>query len=144
MEEVNLVLFTVDIGCYDQFLYEDETMNRMQENLTLWDSIVNGRWFTETDFILCFTKQAKLAAKIKDSPLATYFTDFVPSDPPDLKSATKYFIDRFVSLSQNDNKTIYTIVLPDLPTKEDWEAIKNIFWKVHERELEKHSSSPRY
>lgn len=108
----------------------------MQEALTVWNAIVNSRWFTKTDFILCFTKQAKLAAKMKDSPLAKYFPDFVPSEIPNLNGATNYLIQRFVSLTESPTKLIHTMVLPDLPTKEDWEEIKNVLWKLHERRLE--------
>ncbi|KAF7503185.1 hypothetical protein GJ744_004218 [Endocarpon pusillum] len=72
----------------------------MQEALTLWDSIVNGNWFTKTTFILCLTKQAKLAAKMKHSPLALYIPHIVPSDLPDLDSATNYIKHRFLSLRQ--------------------------------------------
>lgn len=61
-EIVHAVVFHVDIGAYDQLLFEDETVNRMQEALTLFDSITNSRWFTRTSFILHFTKMDKLEA----------------------------------------------------------------------------------
>lgn len=133
----SLVFFTVDIGSYDQVLCEDERVNRMEEALTLWGSIVNSRWFTETTFILCFTKQAKLAAKMKDSPLAAYSPDIAPSDLHDLDGATKYIKHRFLSLRQAPEKLTFTMVLPDLPTREDWEAIKYVLWEVHEKRFGK-------
>ena len=40
---VGTILFTVDIACYDQILSEDHSVNRIQEALTLFDSIVNSR-----------------------------------------------------------------------------------------------------
>ncbi|ERF77192.1 hypothetical protein EPUS_06472 [Endocarpon pusillum Z07020] len=143
-KEADLVLFTVDIGSYDQVFFENRSTNSMQEALMLWDSIVNSRWFTETTFILCFTKQAKLAAKIKDAPLALYFPGFVASDLPDLDSATNYINHYFLSFRQAPERPTYTMVLPDLPTKEDWEAMKNFFWEVHERKMEKLSSGAHF
>lgn len=72
-ERTDLVIFTVDIGCYDQQFSGDSSVNRMQEAIALWDSVVHSRWFIKSEFLLCFTKQAKFAAKLKDSPLATHF-----------------------------------------------------------------------
>ena len=43
-ENVTTILFLVAISEYDQLLFEDETVNRMQEALTLFDSICNSRW----------------------------------------------------------------------------------------------------
>jgi guanine nucleotide-binding protein subunit alpha len=37
-------------------LYEDESINRMQEALALFDSICNSRWFTRTSIILFLNK----------------------------------------------------------------------------------------
>lgn len=37
-------------------LYEDESINRMQESLVLFDSICNSRWFVRTSIILFLNK----------------------------------------------------------------------------------------
>lgn len=44
-------VFLVAISEYDQKLYEDESVNRMQEALTLFDSICNSRWFVRTSIV---------------------------------------------------------------------------------------------
>lgn len=41
---------------YDQVLYEDETTNRLQEALVLWDSIANSRWFKMASLLLFLNK----------------------------------------------------------------------------------------
>lgn len=46
-----LPVFLVAISEYDQKLYEDESVNRMQEALTLFDSICNSRWFVRTSIV---------------------------------------------------------------------------------------------
>ena len=98
-----------------------------------FDSAVNSRWLIKTECLVLFTKQNKLAAKMRRSSLGDCFPDFVSSDLPDLKSATDYFVDRFVSLNNHKNKVIHTRVLPDLPTKEDCEAIKAMAWEIQGR-----------
>lgn len=50
-EDVTAVLFLVAISEYDQKLYEDESVSRIEEALVLFDSIVNSRWFIRTSMV---------------------------------------------------------------------------------------------
>lgn len=75
-ENVTVVLFLVAISEYDQMLIEDETMNRMEEALVLFDSICNSRWFTKTSIILFLNKIDRFREKLPLSPLKDYFPDF--------------------------------------------------------------------
>ena len=43
-ENVTAVLFVAAISAYDQVLYEDESTNRMQEALELFEEITNSEW----------------------------------------------------------------------------------------------------
>ena len=133
-EKVDIVIFTVDIACYDQLLYEDESVNRMSEALTLFNSVVNSRWFVKSEMILCFTKGAKLAAKIKHSPVENYFPDFVPTEPPSLQDTTAYFITRFKNLDERrgrlTERPLTTLVLQDTLNPDEWQVIKQIAWRL--------------
>merc|ERR1712105_97531 len=51
-EDVTAIIFCVAMSEYDQVLHEDETTNRMQESLKLFDSICNNKWFGDTSIIL--------------------------------------------------------------------------------------------
>ena len=80
----------------------------------LFDSIVNSMWFANTKFALLFTKYDRLAAKLKASPLKNYFLNFGGGD--DLEEATLYITNKFVSLDQDDDRTIevyYTSIVDD-------------------------------
>ncbi len=44
-ENVTSVLFVAAISEYDQKLFEDESCNRMSEALSLFEEIVNSRWY---------------------------------------------------------------------------------------------------
>jgi guanine nucleotide-binding protein G(i) subunit alpha len=72
-ENVTAIVFLVAISEYDQKLYEDESVNRMQEALTLFDSICNSRWFVRTSIILFLNKIDLFAEKLPVSPLGDYF-----------------------------------------------------------------------
>ncbi|KAJ3204744.1 guanine nucleotide-binding protein subunit alpha [Dinochytrium kinnereticum] len=104
-ENVTSIVFLVAISEYDQVLVEDETVNRMQEALTLFDSICNSRWFVKTSIILFLNKIDLFKQKLTRSPMGKYFPDFTGGD---YDSACEYILNRFVSLNQSDQKQIYT------------------------------------
>ncbi|OMJ27845.1 Guanine nucleotide-binding protein subunit alpha [Smittium culicis] len=105
-ENVTAILFLVAISEYDQVLIEDEGVNRMQEALTLFDSICNSRWFSKTSIILFLNKIDLFREKIPRSPLSDYFSDYKGGN--DVDSAGEYILRRFVSLNQSDSKQVYT------------------------------------
>ncbi|KAJ3327201.1 hypothetical protein HDU76_012242, partial [Blyttiomyces sp. JEL0837] len=105
-ENVTAIVFLVAISEYDQVLVEDETVNRMQEALTLFDSICNSRWFVKTSIILFLNKIDLFKSKLPRSPMGKYFPDFNGGD--NYEAACDYILNRFVSLNQSEQKQIYT------------------------------------
>jgi guanine nucleotide-binding protein subunit alpha len=75
-ENVTAIVFMVAISEYDQVLVEDESVNRMQEALTLFDSICNSRWFVKTSIILFLNKIDLFKEKLSKSPMGKYFPDY--------------------------------------------------------------------
>lgn len=129
-ENVTTILFLVAISEYDQLLFEDETVNRMQEALTLFDSICNSRWFVKTSIILFLNKIDRFKEKLPVSPMKNYFPDYEGwyqqlawwpeiygnetfhshwrTGGADYAAACDYILNRFVSLNQHETKQIYT------------------------------------
>ncbi|KAI8804578.1 guanine nucleotide binding protein, alpha subunit [Cladochytrium replicatum] len=105
-ENVTAIVFLVAISEYDQVLVEDETVNRMQEALTLFDSICNSRWFVKTSIILFLNKIDLFKEKLPRSPMSRFFPDYIGGDH--YESACEYLLNRFVSLNQSEHKQIYT------------------------------------
>ena len=56
-DDVNAMIFVAALSEYDQVLFEDETMNRMDEAINLFDQIVNSKWFKQTAVILFLNKK---------------------------------------------------------------------------------------
>lgn len=104
-ENVTAIVFLVAISEYDQVLVEDETVNRMQEALTLFDSICNSRWFTKTSIILFLNKIDIFKNKVMRVPIERYFPDY--QGGPSFESGAEYFRSRFVSLNNSPYKEIY-------------------------------------
>lgn len=115
-EKAYAVVFAVDIAAYDQVLFEDETANRSQEDLNLFQSIINSRWFTNTPFILLFTKMDKLEAKLEKSPIDNYYVDFEGAGTY-VEDVKAYIEARFLSLDERepkkDIKVVYTSFLEE-------------------------------
>jgi len=135
-ENVTALVFLVSLSEYDQMLYEDESVNRMQEALTLFDSICNSRWFVKTSIILFLNKIDLFAEKLPRSPLGDYFPDYNGGDNYD--AACEYLLHRFVSLNQSAaTKQIYahyTCATDTQQIKFVLSAIQDILLQIHLRE----------
>ncbi|KAI8095055.1 G protein alpha subunit [Gilbertella persicaria] len=125
-EDVTAIIFLVAISEYDQVLIEDESVNRMQEALTLFDSICNSRWFERTSTILFLNKTDLFKQKLAYSPLEEYFPDYKGGD--DYEKASKYIMQRFVSLNSSAEKQVYT----HLTCATDTEQIRFVMTAVND------------
>jgi guanine nucleotide-binding protein G(i) subunit alpha len=105
-ESVNAIIFLVAISEYDAKLLEDESVNRMQEALTLFDSICNSRWFVSTSIILFLNKTDIFKEKVGEVPIEDFFEDY--EGGASFEAGCEYFRDRFASLNLNESKQIYT------------------------------------
>ncbi|PNY23627.1 Guanine nucleotide-binding protein alpha-2 subunit [Tolypocladium capitatum] len=106
-ENVNCLLFLVAISGYDQCLVEDKDGNQMNEALMLWESIANSHWFAKSSMIIFLNKMDLFREKLPHSPITRYgFTDYHGPEG-DYRSASKYFLDKFIALSRNPEKEIY-------------------------------------
>lgn len=124
-ENVDSIIFTVDASAYCRRLFEDERVNRMQEQLDLWESIANSRWFTEVDLVLVFTKVDTLLETIELSPISKYFPEF--GEPVEtvgiaqlIESYLAFLEERFISLIASEEARQRTkVVFADLVHIED-------------------------
>jgi guanine nucleotide-binding protein subunit alpha len=105
-EGLTAILFLAAISEYDQFLFEDESINRMEEALTLFGSICQSRWFVDTSIILLFTKTDVFEDRLLISPLQEYFADY--DGGSDFTAACDYIMNKFISMNQHKQKQIYT------------------------------------
>ncbi|KAG8889896.1 guanine nucleotide-binding protein subunit alpha, partial [Tulasnella sp. 403] len=108
-ENVTALIFIVSLSEYDQVLYEDETVNRMAEALTLFEAVVNSRWFTKTSIILFLNKIDILRRKLGQSPIKPLFPDYNGPDDgsdEDFNAACDYFRRRFVGMNNMHRRLI--------------------------------------
>lgn len=124
-ENVTAIVFLVAISEYDQVLAEDEGVNRIQEALTLFDSICNSRWFLKTSIILFLNKIDLFKEKIRKVPLEDTFPSY--RGGPDFDAGCKFIADIFTRLNKSDKKSIY----PHLTCGTDTTQIKFVMNAVN-------------
>jgi len=118
-DNVDAVVFVAALSEYDQVLFEDETMNRMDEALTLFDQIANSKWFKQTAMILFLNKKDLFEEKLKKKPLKQYYAPAQAAedikDDTDMEQCANYFKKAFVKKSKTD-KSIYTHITTAIDT----------------------------
>lgn len=130
-EGAHLAVFVADASAYDKFLFEDETVNRMEEQLVLFDGIVNSHWFARTRFLLVFSHMDLLEQRLSVSHPARYFPDFGLEEdqrPPSVDEYMAYIQHRFTSLIKSTmHQEAIRIVHADLV---DWKAYESTAYEL--------------
>uniref|UniRef100_A0A8C6S8L3 Guanine nucleotide-binding protein subunit alpha n=1 Tax=Neogobius melanostomus TaxID=47308 RepID=A0A8C6S8L3_9GOBI len=105
-EYVTSIVFLAALSEYDQVLIESDSVNRMEESMALFQTILTSPWFISTSVMLFLNKVDLLKEKIKYSHLVDYFPKY---DGPkqDAKEASDFILNMFLSLA-TDKKMIYT------------------------------------
>jgi len=132
-DQVTAVIFVAAISEYNQVLYEDNQMNRIDEALLLFEEICNSKWFKQTSMILFLNKRDLFAEKLIEVPFTGNgrFPDFkgphvvpgTPSADPTTEefkkcydAATTYLHDLFISRNKQ-SKEIYSHITCATDTK---------------------------
>merc|ERR1712232_417410 len=124
-DNVTAVIFVAAINEYDQVLFEDNKVNRIDEALELFRQIADERAFEQIDIILFLNKSDLFREKLGSHPFRVEgerFMDFdgphcVPGEPsanvgtPEYEAcynaALQYLVNRFLSQDNNKNRHVY-------------------------------------
>ena len=130
-ENVTSIVFLVALSEYDQFLYEDQNENRMEESKALFKTIITYRWFQNASVILFLNKKDLLEEKIMSSNLADYFPEY-NGPQKDVIAAREFIQDMFVDQNPDSEKSIYS----HFTCATDTENIRFVFAAVKDRILQ--------
>ena len=75
------VIFVASLSCYDELMFEDDTVNCMVDSLDLFKEICNLQWFVDTPIILFLNKKDLFEKKIHLIPLTVCFKEFDVQPP---------------------------------------------------------------
>ncbi|CAM9909503.1 unnamed protein product, partial [Choristocarpus tenellus] len=93
-DDVKAIVFLVGLSGYHQVLFEDNSVNRMQESLTLFGEVVGNPIFENTPIFVFLNKKDLFETMILTKPLTTCFPEY---DGPEGEAmpALKYIEDRY-------------------------------------------------
>lgn len=104
-QNIDAIVFVFAVSEYDQMLYEDGRVNRIEESLALFDALCNSPWFVNTPFILFLNKVDLLEAKLARSSFKAQFPDFDKNEV-DLNQVLEFLEKKILRLNRT-RKPIY-------------------------------------
>ena len=63
-DDVTLLIFVIALSEYDLVCEEDNTTNRLDESLKLFDEMVNNKYFSKTNVCIFFNKNDLFVEKV--------------------------------------------------------------------------------
>ncbi|KAI0054938.1 G-alpha-domain-containing protein [Artomyces pyxidatus] len=104
-QDVTAIIFLAPISAFDQVLAEDSRVNRLEDSLLLWRTVVANKLLARVNIVLFLNKcdllQAKLEAGVQlKNHLITY-----GDRPNDYDSVSKYLRNKFGVIHQQNSPT---------------------------------------
>jgi len=100
-DDVNAIIFLAPISAFDQVLVEDLRVNRLEDSLLLWTSVVSNKLLANVNIVLFLNKcdllQAKLEAGVRLNQHMISYGD----RPNDYDSVSTYFRHKFGVIHQS-------------------------------------------
>jgi len=120
------IVFCVALSEYDQKLREEDSINRMEESLMLFEEVCNSKYFRQTSIILFLNKVDIFKEKILRVPLSVcpQFQSYQPTDGAQYESASQYIKGMFLEKDQAKTHQIF----PHFTIAVDTKNI-NTIWK---------------
>ena len=105
-DSVTSILFLVSSSEFDQVLMEDRQTNRLTESLSIFETIVNNRVFSNVSIILFLNKMDLLVEKVGKVSIRKHFPDF-RGDPDRLEDVQAYLVQSFNRKRRNRSKPLF-------------------------------------
>ncbi|KAF8639165.1 hypothetical protein AX17_001652 [Amanita inopinata Kibby_2008] len=99
-ENVNVIIFLTPVSVFDENLWEDPSVNRLQDSMTLWASICSSKLLAKAQLIHFLNKCDLLHRKLKRGILLNRYLASYGERPNDVTSAIKYLRDKFKDIQK--------------------------------------------
>ncbi|KAH8835140.1 guanine nucleotide binding protein, alpha subunit [Flagelloscypha sp. PMI_526] len=94
-EDVNAIIFLAPISAFDQVLAEDPKVNRLEDSLKLWRSVVSNKLLANVNIVLFLNKCDLLQRKLESGArLGLHMTSYADRSN-DFESVSKYMRNKF-------------------------------------------------
>lgn len=107
-DDVDAIIFMAALSAFDQPCEDDPRLNRLQDALALFNSIVNHKLFDQTSIILFLNKIDIFQRKLEEgsSQVSKFFPEYRGVN--DYFSTTVFFQYRFMQQCKDLQKQVYT------------------------------------
>jgi GTPase SAR1 family protein len=106
-DKVQSVLFLVPMGDYDQFMFEDKTVNRLQDAMDLFTEVIKNAELKQSSMILFLNKRDLFEKKYPEIPLSNFFHNYKGKTPAD---AYEFLAEEFNKCNPYEEKEIHVHV----------------------------------
>jgi guanine nucleotide-binding protein subunit alpha len=129
-EDVNAIIFLAPISAFDQVLVEDPRVNRLEDCLLLWITLISNKLLADVNIVLFLNKcdllQAKLNAGVRLKDHMISYGDRLN----DYESVSKYFRNKFGALHQshtpNRERELFIHLTSVTDTRRTFTIISNV------------------
>ncbi|KAF8340927.1 guanine nucleotide binding protein, alpha subunit [Amanita rubescens] len=99
-DDMDAIIFLAPISCFDQVLSEDPTINRLEDSVNLWKSLVSNKLLKHTNLILYLNKCDILMGKLKAGIKLSDFVLSYGSRSNDYEHTSAYLRRKFAHILQ--------------------------------------------
>ncbi|KAI8893673.1 guanine nucleotide binding protein, alpha subunit [Globomyces pollinis-pini] len=138
-DDVNCVVFVINVAAFDQKMVEDPDKNQMHDALTLFERICNNPLLAKSQLMLFFNKKDLFLEKIRRLSLVEYFPDYTGKVNSN-SEGLEFFKTKFRALNQINRPYIPV----HLTCCTDTEAMKVIVAGVVQNLIEKNLTRVGY
>lgn len=96
-DDVRAVIFLEGLAGYNQVLFEDSSVNRMQESLNLFSEVVKNPIFKKTPIFVFLNKKDLFETMIPQFPLSGCFSEY-DGAPGDVRAALEFVKEKYRSV----------------------------------------------
>jgi guanine nucleotide-binding protein G(i) subunit alpha len=128
------LIFVASLSEFDQKCYEDDTTNRMQESLDLFEDTINNSTFAQMTIILFFNKIDLFEEKLKTKDISIAFPEY--TEGQDFEKSKEYIKKKFLDRNKHDPARIFckfTSATNSELVKETMEMVKNTLLQLREK-----------
>lgn len=120
-EGVHAVIWVASLSEFDQKCYEDDSSNRMEEAMMLFEEVVNSKWFSSQTYVILFLNKFDLfTEKAKKVDLNVCFPQYSGGKDPDI--AAKFIVEQYKTRYRQHRELFFHII-----TATDTDCVKRVF-----------------
>jgi len=141
-DDVRAIIFVVSLAGYNQVMYEDESHNRMHEELHLFKEVAHNPTFEDTPLFLFLNKKDLFEKMLKEVPLTKCFPEYTGGN--DVKQALAFIEEEFRKRTPTDKRSKLKVYPVAARFKKDikysWDDLSKSLIETNKRDLKKAAS----